>query len=452
MNRENVLAVSCALVRFAVCCYRAAHQSIIIDEATTYNQFVSGPWSQIFGRYDANNHTLSTILIKLTTEIAGLSEFWVRFASLVAGLFLTLGVFWILRQVQSRAIRWAAFALVCLHPMLLDFSIAARGYGLSLAFFVWALYFCLERRYLLAGILLGLSIASNLTILFPTLALLAAVMLLERKEKPVLNLAVPAFLLAALLAGPSLISAHREDFYTGYTELRPAVISFVTTSLHARVDRAGILGTRGIVEHLAMYLVPFSLLLLAAGSLAMKDRRKLLPFLTLVITMLGLVLAHWWFDLKYPADRTCLYFVILVTLAWAFAADAFRSRAIQTLWLLPLIVLTLQFSTQLQTGYFQFWRPQMDDKLIATLIRQASAGKPDGSLTISSSWIHQPSLEFYRHDLRIAALQPVERIEPAPLTGFDFYVLSFGDVDRARLAGLRTVFSDPSVGVILAVE
>lgn len=449
-RREKWLAIGCAAVRFAVCCYRAAHQAIIIDEATTFNKFVSGPWRKLFGRYDANNHILSSLLIKLTVTLAGVSEFTLRFPSLVAGFFLTVGVFWLLRRVESPVLRWTAFALVCLHPMLLDFSIAARGYSLSLAFFTWALYFVLERRYLPAGFLLGLSIAANLTILFPALALMFVVLLFEKRAKPVLSIVLPALLLGAGINGPSLRRAHRDDFYIGYPELHTAVTSFVFTSLHAIPGRDGILGNRDAADRIGMIGVPLFGALLALAAWFEKNRRKLIPLLVLAVTCLGLLLARWLFGINYPADRTCLYFVILGALAWAVAGDIIKSRILFALWLLPAALLIVQFSTQLQMRYFQFWRVETDDKVIARLIQQASAGKPAGSLTISTSWIHQPTLEFYRRVWHIDALKPVKRIEPTPLAGFDFYVLSWGDVDRAQGTKLRTVFADTDTQVILA--
>ena len=117
-NLENILAIACALARLALCCYRAAHQAIIVDEATTYNKFVSGPWRKLFGRYDANNHILSSIMVKSSVFLTGLSPFKLRLPSLIAGFFLTLGVFWLLKRVESWPLRWAAFALICLHPLL----------------------------------------------------------------------------------------------------------------------------------------------------------------------------------------------------------------------------------------------------------------------------------------------------------------------------------------------
>src|SRR5580658_2980861 len=107
---ESIFAVVCALARFAVCCYRAVHQAVVVDEATTYNKFISGPWRQLFGRYDANNHILSSIMVKLSVSLGGLSPFKLRLPSLIAGFFLVLGAFWLLRRVDSSPLRWAAFA------------------------------------------------------------------------------------------------------------------------------------------------------------------------------------------------------------------------------------------------------------------------------------------------------------------------------------------------------
>ena len=449
---ESILAILCAVARLAVCCYRAVHQSIIVDEATTYNRFISGPWLKLFGRYDANNHILSSIMVKLSVTLGGLSPFKLRLPSLIAGFFLTVGVFWLLRRIEFWPLRWAAFALVCLHPLLLDFSIAARGYSLSLAFFVWALYFCMEKRYLAAGALLGLSFASNVAILFPILALLLVVALLDRKIKPLLTLILPALLLGALITYPSLRRAKKDDFYTGYPDFRWAVTSFVYTSFHAIPDRMGIMGERPAAENIGIVGLPAFLLLVAGTSFFAKNARQLIPFLTLGVTIFGLILAHWIFKVNYPSDRTCLYFVILAAVAWAVAGDVFKSRLLQAIWLIPAILLLIQFCTQLQMQYFQFWRVETDDQLIAGLIQQASAGKPENSLTLGASWMHQPTLEFYRRYLHITALKPVERFDPLPLTGFDFYVLSWGDVERAKQANLRTVFADPYAEVIFATS
>jgi len=444
-SRENILAVACALTRFGVCCWRAAHQAVIVDEASTYNQFVSGPWRKIFGRYDANNHILSTLAIKASVTAGGVSPFTLRLPSLLAGLALTLGVFWLLKRVESPAFRWTAFAAVCLHPLLMDFSIAARGYSLSLALFLWGVHFAWDKRYLAAGVLAGLAIASNLTIVFPVLALIIA----SFDRKALIYLAIPAILIGGGINYPSLRRAHRDDFYIGYPDLKTAVGSFAFTSLHAIPDHDGILGDERTANRIGWIGLPIFAIL--AGALTLRlARAQRLPFLIFALIMAGLVLARWLFGVNYPADRTALYFIVIPALAWALAGDALKGRALRMLWLLPMVVLTIQFATQLQTRYFQFWRVQADDEMVARLIQKDSLGKPDASLRVSSTWIHQPTLEFYRRVWDIRAVQPVLRLEPTPLNGFDFYVASGGDYELARKARLRVVLDDPDIEIVLA--
>jgi hypothetical protein len=445
---ESILAALCALLRFAVCCYRGVHQAVTVDEATTYNEFASGTWLKLFGRYDANNHLLNSILIKVTVGSSHVSPFTLRLPSLLAGLALTLGMFALLRNVESRAFRWSAFALFCLHPLLFDFSIAARGYSLSLAFFAWGLYFAWERRYLVAGVLLGLAVTANITIVFPVLALFVIVLGFERRA--FLPLVLPALFIGFSLNYPSLSTARRTDFYIGFSHLRDALVAFVLQSLHA--GRHSLIGEGNHSVLIAICGLPLFAILVALASFRTDNRRKLIPFLILSLTFIGLVAANWLFGVNYPAERTCLYFMILGPLSWAIAGDVLKSRFAQAIWILPALVIVAQFGSQLQTRYFQLWRNDVHDNEIARLIQEASAGKPDNSVTVSTTWLQQPSLEFYRQCWHIKALKPVQRLEPTPLEGFDFYVLSLGDFKYAKGSHRSILLVDKAVPIILLAE
>jgi 4-amino-4-deoxy-L-arabinose transferase-like glycosyltransferase len=70
---------------FATNVYRAATQSIVHDEALTYQFYLSRPSSFLFTFYDANHHFLSTLLMKLSTSLFGYSELSMRLTSLAAG-------------------------------------------------------------------------------------------------------------------------------------------------------------------------------------------------------------------------------------------------------------------------------------------------------------------------------------------------------------------------------
>ena len=66
--------------------YRAATQSVTIDEAFTYNAFLAGPVDDLFTKYDANHHILNSLLAKLSISLLGLSELTLRLPSLLGGL------------------------------------------------------------------------------------------------------------------------------------------------------------------------------------------------------------------------------------------------------------------------------------------------------------------------------------------------------------------------------
>ncbi len=159
---ERTLAIAIALIRTAVCAYRAATQSFVADEAFTFNTFVAGSWRNLYFQYEANNHLLFSLLSKLSMSIFGDSESALRLPSVIASFFLMIGVWCVLESVQSRAVRWVAFAAIALNPLMLDFSAAARGYGLAVALLVWALFAGITQRYKTAGILLGLAVSANL--------------------------------------------------------------------------------------------------------------------------------------------------------------------------------------------------------------------------------------------------------------------------------------------------
>jgi hypothetical protein len=296
-----------------------------------------------------------------------------------------------------------------------------------------------------AGVLLGLSVTANIAIVFPVLALFVVALAFERRA--FLPLVVPALLIGFSLNYPSLSTARRSDFYIGYPHLRDALVAFVVASLHA--GRRSLIGEGNHSERIALYGLPLFAIVVVAASFRTDNRRKLMPFLILSLTFIGLVLANWLFGVNYPAERTFLYFMVLGPLSWAIAGDVLKNRFAQAIWILPALVITAQFCSQLQIGYFQFWRNDVHDNEIARLIQEASAEKPDNSVTVSTSWVQQPSLEFYRQCWHINALKPVQRLEPTPLEGFDFYVLSWGDFKYAKDSKRRILLLDKAVPIVL---
>src|SRR5438445_2959914 len=156
-SAEHYLAIAFAFARTALCAWRAGHQSIIHDEAFSFFRFIDGPWSSLWSPYQAANHVLYSFLAKLSVALFGLSELTLRLPSVLAGFFFTWGVFRVLESCESRLIRWIAYLAIGLHPLLMDFSTAARGYGLAVALLLWAVYASLPDIPVRCGVMCSLA-------------------------------------------------------------------------------------------------------------------------------------------------------------------------------------------------------------------------------------------------------------------------------------------------------
>ena len=80
--------LSAAVVSLNV--YRACAQSVAIDEAYTYSNFVARSPARVDRLQDANNHILNTILARTTIATWGPKEWALRAPSLLGGAIYLL--------------------------------------------------------------------------------------------------------------------------------------------------------------------------------------------------------------------------------------------------------------------------------------------------------------------------------------------------------------------------
>ncbi len=451
---EWIEASAVALARTGFCAYRAASQSLTHDEAFTYLNFLDAPWAKLGGLFDANNHVLYSAAAKVSIAAFGVSEWSIRLPSVVAGLVLTLGIFRLLERVESRAIRWLAYAALALDPLLLDFSIAARGYGMSLAFLVWAIDLAMRQRPAWSGVLLGLGTAANLTLAFPALALVVAQSAVQRSVRTVAAMLAPAVAVLAAICGPTLRYATRGHFYVGHATVWDSAFDLVHTTLRDS-PRDGLLGSPDASTYITQWLVPLVALLwtgAAAWLFARGQRARLIVPLTLGVAMAGVVTAHVLFGVLYPLDRTGLYLTMLAGIAWAVLADAAPWRWFRVVNMALAAVLLVQFATQVQTRFFWPWWYNGATRDAAALLDRATRGEAPGSVSVSATLTQQPVLEFYRVHYEIGALRPIERQLPTALSGYDYYVLGPPDSAKAEENRLRVLYREPVSGVVVATS
>lgn len=471
--RRVSAALLCAL--FLVVLYRAKTQSYTIDEARTYELYVNQPLSAMAISYDACNHVLHTLITKFFRSWLGYSELVLRIASLLGcALYFTATYRICSLLFETQWIHPLAAAVLTLNPLVLDFMVASRGYGLALGLFWWALYYAIrmvlgavEGRLLWrTGVLCGLAVSANLTFVVPVTALGGMLGLVAMRrggwrsfDQFIGPLAVIAFVLNVL----PLARAQRDNFYVGSQTWRSAVETFFNQSLLSSPDRALIQIVGGAVRDWTRdYGVALAFAVLVAGGaiafahILISRRGVNVSGLGIVATLLGasvlaLTLMKSFAGVLYPHARTGLYLLPLFTLSLVSAIHLFSSRSVfRYAGYAFLMAFAAAYISQLETRYFIEWKFDASTKELTKRVAADYAVHPLKSpVRVGATWTLQPSLDFYRKRQHLHWMEQINRqeLETEP---FDYYVLVGDDTQLVRKLGLRVLYTDRLSGAVVA--
>jgi hypothetical protein len=110
---------------------RLANLNIILghDEAYMYNAFASRSfWHMVTNYHLPNNHVLLSILIKLVTGLLGNHVWTLRLPTILAGVFMVPAAYFFAKRIYSQETAVLSSILVAIVPILVQYSVLARGY------------------------------------------------------------------------------------------------------------------------------------------------------------------------------------------------------------------------------------------------------------------------------------------------------------------------------------
>ena len=480
---------------FLLTSYRAATQSIVHDEAYTWQLYLASPVASLFEHYDANHHFLATLLMRLSTELFGYSELAMRLPALLAAAWY-FHTAWRLSAVVlgGGGVSFLCLGLLCGNPLILDFLVAARGYGLALACLPYALCQVVlalgkpepesGKALAKAGAALSLAVMANLTFLLPAAA--AAALLLwrlrergktrqaaspakKRGMKPpgwgaeAFRFLAPVGALAVVffLAAP-LHRARGEHFYTGAQSILDSLRSLMAPAFSYQSGLAGLWdGTSWRGRLMVAGALVVTVLVAAGWYMGRKRtpraaREEMMWFAA--GTALGAALLALFLRLAaafpYPAERTGIYFYPLATMSCACLCQALLEgkRAVHIAGMAMAVLgaaAGVAFAAQWTASSFYLWRYDADSRAILEYIGEQHRGKP-GVARIGAPWQFEPSFNFYRETRRYAWMRAVDR--SGARGQFDYYVLPPDEMSLEKELALRVIRRFPVSGAVVAVS
>ena len=167
------------LLIFSFVCIRAVLVPIVPDEAFTFFLYVE-PETVFYpaAQVDANNHYLNSILSIWSTKLFGLNAFNFRLPNVLAFLVYYYSAYKIASIFSQKRKFWVAIlAFTSIYPLLEFFSLS-RGYGLSFALLLLAIYQSMRYLYYKRNwrawwilVLIFLTLFAQLSLLFTSIAL-----------------------------------------------------------------------------------------------------------------------------------------------------------------------------------------------------------------------------------------------------------------------------------------
>jgi hypothetical protein len=424
----------------AVNLYRAITQSVTPGEAWNYNRFVAPTWVEAFSRFDVNNHVLNTLLVRISTSRFHLTELSLRLPSLFAGILYL----WV---VYRMARRWfgggfvflAAIGLLTLNPLVIDAMSEARGYGMALACWMWALELMLEslvsfssQKLNLSGMCLGLSVAASLAFVAPACALLIVHLLWSKGRTPVLA----AFLTAFVFLVIPLNHAEWNTLAVGATSLRQTINEFIALSLGTSLK---IFGT---VARIAL-----ALLALAGAAAAVRHWRRqdgLMVGITgaaLALTLVLLLIGHSFLLTPFPQEGA-IYLIPLTVLPVTAGFLKGKNKAAQITFLTLSGLLLVRYFVEFPLGSYSAGSQFAGGSMLAKTLRDKIGPAP---ARIGVSPDAEPIMNYYRTRYRQGNWQLKEC---PPTTGScDYYVLAPVDALLIEQRHLRVLYRNAGLSL-----
>ena len=496
------LAICVLLFVFGMSVYRAKVLPVAHDEALTYEWFLDQGVYHVLN-YNTTNHVLQTLMAKPVVKFFGATEFNLRIPSVIgAGIYL-LAAYFLCRRLFGDGVAFLlAVGLLTLNPEVMDFMVAARGFGLGLAGLAVAMFFFakLEARGKfdgeskewrwgcgIASVSLALAVAASLTEIVPAVclaALFAIVTLggsvLRFKDRTFHDFAryfvFPGAAVGFCILWPYVIqfrpaqtnvnfhsgtaAVHdtftatflykwTEDLATGLNAVAPAAGSW-----QAKVTDAGEYVLLPLL--FCFVLIGLVLALRTPAEAASHQARCCTIFAGAAIASVVLIVAlHLAFKIDYPFSRYCLFLIPLFTVGGILAAQEISSRfpsiSLKGAGLLIAAVVLADYVLSLNTGMFRYNAYDHISRDVYHAIERDARSRGLKEARVGGTWWYEPEVNFYRLSTHASWMLPYDIKDPSTswqtpnsLAPGDYDYFLYTPANDPALSGSRvkTIFRD----------
>lgn len=365
-NNLNIFSITAVLV-FIYLAIRSITVPISHDEAATFFHYIqSGKFIPYYALFDANNHFLNSALVYPLYKVFGSDMFWLRLPNLLFFPIYAVFAYKISKGIGDKFLQLITALALITAPFLIEFFAQTRGYGLSFALLLGAVYYL--NRFLstkrpsyqfITWVFAAMALMANMSLMNTFLILVVGIGIFIatkiRGEFVKMNwiyfvvLGVIPFIAATKFAFD--MKENRLLYYGLGDGLVPVTVKsllrhgFSTESMTLAWIATGI----GFVASITL-IVPY-----LRRSLT-KSNPGIVTGIFLLGNAIGAILLNYLMDVNFPEDRIALYFLPLFIITFGYFIDYIARRVPALKWFgIVLIAFPISLILQLNLNHTLQW-------------------------------------------------------------------------------------------------
>lgn len=352
---------------------RAWYVPLVHDEVATFFHYIHKEKFLPFqAHWDANNHILNSGLSVFFYKLFGHHPLVLRLSNLLFFPLYFSYVYMIGTLIRSNILTFIFWACMLFPHNLIEFFALTRGYGMSMALLMAAIYhaFVFIKSNKTNQLVFSLSyiffaLTANLTLTSTALLMIGwfvLIVIIRGKSNFFKNISVVMVLGSVCIGLASIISFEMKKRGLLYYGEGDSFYSVTIKSISLLISGTKSFISEGILMYVFILLVIFTFIFIFQTK--WKEWFFSIPLLASLL-MLGNIIAifsmHYLLGVNFPEDRTGMYLYFLLFIGFIFMVDELMGntgRRIFLMLVLPFALTPIHFGFSMNLSYSALWKQE----------------------------------------------------------------------------------------------
>lgn len=342
LNR-NIFSITAVLV-FIYLAIRSITVPISHDEAATFFHYIqSGKFIPYYALWDANNHFLNSVLVYPLYKIFGSDLLWLRLPNLVFFPIYALFAYKLTKDIRDKRLQLLTSLALITAPFLIEFFAQTRGYGLSLALLMGAVY-CLNKflnskrpsYQFLTWVFAALALMANMSLMNTFLMLVVGIGLFiaTKVRGKFVKMNWIYFVIFGVIPfiAATKFALDMKEMRLLYYGVGDGLVPVTVSSLLSHGFSTKSITVAWVVTIIGL-IASTTLIVLFIKRSFNQPNPGILSSILLLGNAIGAILLNHLMEVNFPKDRIALYFLPLFIISFGYFIDYIAKRTPALRWI-----------------------------------------------------------------------------------------------------------------------